>query len=341
MILDAVFERFIAASPLTVMARATIEHALGAAALDALFEQRARRGYTRQLLFSTTVDLMSLVVCGSCPHVKGAYHHLLERVPVSLKSVYEKLQHLETDVSDALVRAVADRCAALVAELDDVETERGWVRECSARVGSGDGLAVRLVVVRLKEPTQDGDDEIEILTNLPVEVAGAVRVSELYRSRWRIEGAFHELTMSLKCELNTLGYPRAALFGFCVALAAYNVLSVLKASLRAVHGAETVRTEVSGYYVAQEWSLVYAGLMVAVPADRWTRFGVMSATELAGCLRVWSGRVNLKKFKKSAPRPPTKHKPPRLKDRSTHLSTARLLAAAKEQKSRHRRGNTP
>jgi hypothetical protein len=465
MILDPVFERFISASPLTVMARATIEHALNAPALDALFEEHARRGYTRHLLFSTTVDLMSLVVCGQLPHIKAAHHHILQRVPVSLKSVYEKLQHIETDVSAALVRAVAARCGALIGALGgaapglvpgyrvkiidgnhlaatqkrlkvtrghsagplpgmclavldagamlvcdviccedghtheralidrvvsliepgdvwigdrnfctvdfmagasgragcfvvrrhgrlkirapgafgaEVEAARGWVRACAVRVGpEGQELAMRLVVVRLKQPTQDGDEEVEILTNLPAEVASAVRVSELYLSRWKIEGAFHELTMSLNCELNTLGYPRAALFGFCVAVVAYNVLSVLKASLRAVHGAEKVRTAVSGYYVALEWSVVYPGMMVALPDERWTCFGTMSDVELAGYLRAWSSAVNLKKFKKSAPRPPTKRKPPRIKDRSTHLSTAQLLNAAKEQKRLHRRVKTP
>ena len=55
-----IFERFISESPLSVMARATIEHAFPAAALDALFERCSERGYTRDLLFSTTVDLMSL-----------------------------------------------------------------------------------------------------------------------------------------------------------------------------------------------------------------------------------------------------------------------------------------
>jgi hypothetical protein len=214
----------------------------------------------------------------------------------------------------------------------EVETERGWVRECAARIGPEGArqFVVRLIVVRLKEPTQDGDDEIEILTNLPAGVASAARVSELYRSRWKIEGAFHELTMSLNCELNTLGYPRAALFGFCVAVAAYNVLSVLKAALRAVHGAETVAKEVSSYYVAQEWSVVYAGMMVALPEERWVCFGAMSAAELAGHLRVWSGVVNLKTFQKSPPRKPTKHKPPRIRDRCTHISTAQLLQRAKQ-----------
>ena len=56
MLLGPVFEQFINKSPLSVMARATIEHALSASALDALFQRTAERGYQRQLLFSTTVD---------------------------------------------------------------------------------------------------------------------------------------------------------------------------------------------------------------------------------------------------------------------------------------------
>src|SRR3954463_5682206 len=107
MILGPVFERFINESPISVMSRATIEHALSASALDALFEHTAERGYTRELLFSTTVDLMSLVACGTVPHVQSAYNHLLERFPVTLKCVYEKLQHIEPGVSAELVRQVA------------------------------------------------------------------------------------------------------------------------------------------------------------------------------------------------------------------------------------------
>jgi hypothetical protein len=50
--------------------------------------------------------------------------------------------------------------------------------------------------------------------------------------------------------VNTLGYPKAALFAFCVALVAYNVLSTVKGALRSVHGEEKVADEVSGYYMS-------------------------------------------------------------------------------------------
>ncbi len=117
MILGPVFEQYINKSPLSVMARATIEHTLSASSLDALFEQTAESGYTRELHFSTTVDLMSLVACGTVPHVQSAYQHILERVPVTLKCVYEKLQHIETAVSAELVRSVAARCGGLITEM--------------------------------------------------------------------------------------------------------------------------------------------------------------------------------------------------------------------------------
>ncbi|MBV8229331.1 MAG: hypothetical protein JO329_05030 [Planctomycetaceae bacterium] len=49
--------------------------------------------------------------------MKSAYKHILERVPVTLKCVYEKLQHIETAVSAELVRSVAGRCQGLITEL--------------------------------------------------------------------------------------------------------------------------------------------------------------------------------------------------------------------------------
>ena len=68
---------------------------------------------------------------------------------------------------------------------------------------------------------------------------------------------FQELTETLTCEVNALGYPKAALFGFCLALLAYNAVSVMKAALRAVHGHETVQQDISAYYLALEISQTY------------------------------------------------------------------------------------
>jgi Transposase DDE domain len=213
----------------------------------------------------------------------------------------------------------------------EFETDTGWVSERRVWVcRDGQGvLPARLVRVRLKQPTEDGDWEVEILTNLPAGVK-AVKVAWLYLKRWKIEGTFHELTVALNCELNTLGYPKAALFGFCTAVVAYNVLAVLKAALRAVHGEEKVQKEVSGYYMALEWALVFAGMMIALPAGQWEVFGQMPTQELAGYLRDWASKINMAKIKKAPPRKPTKEKTKRIKDDSPHLSTARLLDEAKK-----------
>ena len=92
----------------------------------------------------------------------------------------------------------------------------------------------------LNAQTRDGEKAIVILTNLPKTRADARLIAELYRKRWRIETMFQELEAHLHSEVNTLGYPKAALFGFCVALVAYNTLAVIKAALRAEHGEETI-----------------------------------------------------------------------------------------------------
>ena len=87
---------------------------------------------------------------------------------------------------------------------------------------------LRRVTVKLKKSTRDGDAEIHILSNLPASRVSAVKIAELYRGRWTLEAAFNELTLHLRCELNTLGYPKAALFAFCVAVCCYNLLAAIK-----------------------------------------------------------------------------------------------------------------
>ena len=84
----------------------------------------------------------------------------------------------------------------------------------------------RRIRVRLQTPTRDGDDRISLIPNLPVEI-DACPIAQRYRTRWRIETAFFQLAADLNCEINTLGYPRAALFGFGIGLVAYNTLAVL------------------------------------------------------------------------------------------------------------------
>jgi hypothetical protein len=84
-----------------------------------------------------------------------------------------------------------------------------------------------------------------------------------------------ELEAPLHSVINTLAYPKAALFGFCVALVAYNVLAVVKAALRIVHGEETIDNEVSGYYLAGNIARTYEGMMITVGAKQRVIFHTM------------------------------------------------------------------
>ena len=106
-----------------------------------------------------------------------------------------------------------------------VETGAVFEQRLRATNDRGEILLLRRVTVILDKPTRDGDTEIHLLTNLPVKVADAREIAEMYRRRWTIETAFQEMEKTLNGEINALGYPKAALFGFCVALVSYNVMS--------------------------------------------------------------------------------------------------------------------
>ena len=149
-----------------------------------------------------------------------------------------------------------------------------------------------------------------ILTNLPTRRVSAPQVARLYQQRWTLETAFQHLEAYFHSEINTLGYPKAALFGFCLALVAYNTLAVVLAALRGVHGQQTVDEEVSLYYLAHEAATTYHGMMIAIPEVEWDVFIRMSAPEMATTLLDLAQRVNLRALRKS-PRGPKKP-PPKL-----------------------------
>lgn len=206
----------------------------------------------------------------------------------------------------------------------------GFVYEQRLRLRTEEGqvLEVRRVTVALDQPTRDGDTEIHILTNLPVKDAPAVKVAELYRRRWTIEGLFLEVEQTLACEVKTLAYPKAALFAFCVGLLAANAVAVLKAALRAVHGEEKV-ARLSAYDLTLEIRETYEGMMVAVPAAHWVVFVSLSDAELAQLLRDLAGKLVLARYRKH-PRGPKKKPPQRRKYRNgEHVATSRVLEARK------------
>jgi len=80
MLLGRIFEGFAAESAISVMTRGVMQNALSASAIDALFEQTAEHQYTRELLFSTLVDLVSVVVCDSRRSVNAAYQVAADRI---------------------------------------------------------------------------------------------------------------------------------------------------------------------------------------------------------------------------------------------------------------------
>jgi hypothetical protein len=213
--------------------------------------------------------------------------------------------------------------------------ETGLVFEEEVTVGTqehAETLALRRIVVVLDAPTRDGDRELAVLTNLPEQDADAPTIARLYRERWKIETAFFELTRWREGEVDTLGYPRAALFGFGVALCAYNVLSVLHARLRATFGRERVEKEVSPFYIANEVRAVSEGLEVAVDEAEWVVFDRMPPATLGPILLRFASHARLRAYPR-ARRAPKKPVTPRTKHKNTpHVSTQRLLDAVRQGK---------
>jgi IS4 transposase len=211
----------------------------------------------------------------------------------------------------------------------------GMIYEQKVRLIDADGkrMIVRRVTIKLNKPTRDGDTEIHLLTNLPAKAANARSVADLYLRRWTVENAFHELDQALHGEIKTLGYPGAALLSFCVALLAYNVVSVVKSALATVHKAEAKREDLSGYYLAGELAAAYHGMMIAVPEEEWTRhFASLTPAQLARMLKTMAAKVRPDRFRKNT-RGPKKPRPKRTSaKRRPHVSTARILAERKRRK---------
>jgi len=206
--------------------------------------------------------------------------------------------------------------------------ETGWVWEQRLRLRNEDGevRVVRRITVVLDQPTSDGDTEIHLLTNLPAKKVSAIRVAEVYRKRWTIEGLFFEAAQTLSCEIDTLCYPKAALFAFCLGLLACNAVALLKAALRAEHGEAVVREKLSAYYLVLEIRQTYAGMMVAIPPAEWSVFQEFSAGEMAQVLREIAGHVSIHRYRKT-PRGPKKPQPQRRRCKhGEHIATSRIIA---------------
>ncbi len=441
-----IFERFVEQTPLTVMVRAIMERIFATEQLERLFEDTAERQYTRELLFSNVVGIMSLVVCGIYPSVGAAYKAFEKVVGVSKVSLYAKINGLEPNLSQALVRYSGEQLSSVVTEftqaikvvlpgsevriidgnhiggtehrlkvlrpevagalpgqaiavldpqremvvdvfpeedahaqersllplvLETVKAGQVWIADrnfCTKdfltgisthgasfvirehlglkwteitprlAVGQNDsgtifeqqvrldsGLFVRRVTIQLKHSTRHGDLQVTVLTNLPQTEVTAIMVADLYLNRWQIEQMFQVITDTFNCELKTLGYPKAALCVFCIALMAFNILSTVKAALKDVHGAGKIESSLSNYYVVEEVQSTFRGMEIAICAEDWQPFAHMSVLLLAEFLRACASHVNLKRFLSSprgAKKPPTKKK---YDPKHPHIATFRLL----------------
>src|SRR3954471_10773012 len=139
MVLDDIFERCAGQSPVTVMARAALEHALAPRAVDAIFEAAAERQYSRTLLFSTVVDLMGSVVGNIRPAIHAAFQAKAEAIGVSLRAVYDKIDRTEPGVSAELVRHTARALGPVITAMGG--ERRPWLPGYPIKILDGDHLA--------------------------------------------------------------------------------------------------------------------------------------------------------------------------------------------------------
>jgi len=450
MVCSAVLQRFVSQRPVAVMVRSVLERQLGDCFFDTTFAEVAQEQYTRELAFSTCARLLSQVTLGQAKSVHAAFVKDRETIPVSIASLYEKLQHIEPQVCEELVHRSAasvnevirrlNRRAepipgyrlrivdgnvlagsehrlkelrgtamaalpgrtlalyeyatgligALVACEDGQTSERrlvspllehlekgdllmadrnfctavflqelkelavaflirhhaglsltfvgkarsrgrcqtGKVREQQVRLNCG--LVCRAIIIVRRQPLSDGSRKVTLLTNVPSRNASARRLADLYLQRWTIEEAFRQLTEYLACEVRTLGYPKAALFAFTLAVLAYNALRCVQAALNAAHPDH--QNDWSAFYLAWEVKATFEGLLVAVPAEEWQPVAAMSNAELAAFLKQLAQHVKPERYTKHRRGP--KKTVPRKKVRSRHVSTAKLLQQRKSQQNK-------
>ncbi len=136
--LSHLFRPFIEQTPVAVLGCAVLERLLDPQPLDALFAHTARRQYTRDLLFSTAVELMAQVVLGRKPSVHAAYQSLSDQLAVSDQAVYDKLQHMELAVSAALVESSARRAADVIRSLG--ASHPSWLEGYHVKIIDGNHL---------------------------------------------------------------------------------------------------------------------------------------------------------------------------------------------------------
>lgn len=446
---DAIFQKFVSARPVAIATQMVARRILDSELIDQLFHEHAAMQYEQSLLFSSLSQLMMGVTLGEHKSINAGYKKMSERLGVSITSVYNKLQRIETQTSRAFVKYAYEAAVAVQREiggvqrnalsgyslriidgnhlsgtehriketrslraaplpgkslvvfdprydcvcdffpiddghaqersaLDDViESFMGnqlWVADrnfCTLkfmykiaaakscflirhhrnlegqergklkRVGKtetaeifenklelpgydGEVMTVRRIVCRLFKPTESGETEVVLLSNVPNEDADAIKLSLQYIGRWKIEIMFNRITLNLNCEIQTLGYPPAALFCFSLSLIAYNCLSIFKSIVSKVHGRDEA-ANLSHYYLVSEIASTTDGLLIALPEECWEGIDKMPIGTFVSRLTTIVAHMKLDQYRKSV-RGPKKPPPPKTGGkRDTHVSTKRLI----------------
>jgi len=263
---------------------------------DLLSLARAGECWMGDRNFCTVGYVLGLVDCGAHPLIRQ--HGSFPWVPIGL-------------------REAAGRCAT------------GAVFQQRIEVLDARGKARKLwrVSVVLDEPTRDGDAEIHLITDLLDHGVTAVQCADAYRERWSIEGCFLTMAKSLNAEINTLGYPPAALFALAIGFCAFNVLSTVQAALRAEHGHATIDEGLSVFALVEEARVAWQGLNIVLPQDLWAPYRRAPTAEIALELRTLARAFSLDNgYRKSRPRAKKKKPPAKTRFKhKRHIATQRLL----------------
>lgn len=209
------------------------------------------------------------------------------------------------------------------------KSETGQIYEQTILVGGAGGNRYRRVTIELFEPTVDGDTVIHLLTNLPESDADAEAVANVYRMRWEIENKFYVATVAHRCEVDSMGYPRASIFVFALAMVALNCRQVLFGALFMALNAE-VEADASQVSVSNEIQRGSDGLAVALDEDQWEALIPNTFTGRMDMLVRVASNYDRDKHRKSV-RGPKRPQPPKTKySNGHHLSVKKILDKRKQ-----------
>jgi hypothetical protein len=189
---------------------------------------------------------------------------------------------------------------------------------------------LRRIHVQLDAPTQSGEKDLWLLTNLPPNCL-AGEIADLYRQRWQVERHFHFIKRELHGQMPSLGEPRAAIFALCVSLAAGNLLAFVKQlQTEKTSDANPRPTALSGYYLSLEISRSYAAIEALTTRRDWRRVAELSPRSFCTWAINLAARIPWSRYV-THPRGPKQRPPPRQSGKYRHhFSTYRLLATQKD-----------